>query len=57
MIRVVVLAGVAYGREVINIEDDMNAIQTFIEEGTPVILAEDTEDLCALGIDDVQRVD
>lgn len=44
MIRIVKMGGKFYGTEMdIEAEEEQNSISTFVDEGTPVILAEDLE--------------
>ena len=46
MYRVVILSGTAYAKEIdMKDEDELENIQTFVSEGTPVILTQDLEDL------------
>lgn len=50
MIRVVQLSGKYYGKKIFSIEDDLENIEIFVKEGTPVILVDDISDLENLDI-------
>lgn len=50
MIRVVQLSGKYYGKKIFSIEDDLENIEIFVNEGTPVILVDDISDLENLDI-------
>lgn len=45
MIRIVKMSNKYYGIEIDSIEDDLENIKDFIDQGTPVILVNDLEDL------------
>ena len=62
MIRIVKMSGKYYGTEIkfgfFNSDDEIEQIEEFVNEGTPVILVNELQDLESLGIDpdDVQMV-
>lgn len=51
MYRILNMSGTYYGVEFDELnEDEVEEIETFVNEGTPVILVEDIDDLSLLGI-------
>lgn len=50
MIRIVKLSGKLYGKKIASVDADIDNINTFVGEGTPVIIVEDLDDLVAFGI-------
>ncbi len=50
MIRIVKLSGKFYGKYIDSVRSDSQDITVFTEEGTPVIIVNEIEDVDALGI-------
>jgi hypothetical protein len=58
MIRITFMSGKYYGIKIRSIQSDSENINTFVDEGTPVILVDELESLDGSGIDpdDVEMV-
>ena len=50
MYRVINMSGTYYGLEIDTVDEDVENIEQFANEGTPVIIVSDIEDLSSLGI-------